>query len=261
VRLASKMPNSGFNSDSMPLKPLMPQECAVKNPSGSSFPIASMLAGLALLACLPACAHEVGTTLDSPGFRPASEHATAFVQALPSAKIAVLPTILRTAEGTHYLPETADHIAKQLPERGLLSTFALHEKPEIGPLEGHVQWDVFVHDMEQISSFARALNHEADYLLAIEFLITQTRSGGQAIGGIHCYILDAQGRNAFSFLLNSHHKPFVQARLNSQDPSHAARSQLLEKATDVTLQSLSAQLEDSNRRDGEQQLPKPEVEW
>lgn len=225
----------------------------MKNPSGSSFPIAPMLAGLALLACLTACAHEVGATLDSPGFRPASEHAAAFVQTLPSAKIAVLPTILRTAEGTHYLPETADRIANQLPERGLLNTFALHENPEVGPVEGHVQWDVFVHDMEQISSFVRALNHEADYLLVLEFLITQTRSGGQAIGGIHCYILDAQGRNAFSFLLNSHHKPFVQARLNSQDPSQTARSQLVEKATHVALQSLSAQLEDSNRSAGEQQ--------
>ena len=67
--------------------------------------------------------------------------------------------------------------------------------------------------------------------------------GNQYVFGVHVYILDRNGENAFSFLLNSHHRVFVEADLTVKDSSEAARTRVIEKATQLGLAALKAQIE------------------
>ena len=67
--------------------------------------------------------------------------------------------------------------------------------------------------------------------------------GNQYVFGVHVFILDRNGENAFSFLLNSHHRSFVDANMVVEDSSEAAHTHAIEKATQLGLAALSAQIE------------------
>lgn len=56
--------------------------------------------------------------------------------------------------------------------------------------------------------------------------------------------MDEEGRNAFSFLLNSHHRMFARAKLTTKDTSDRGRAKLVRKATAVAMEALSAQIRD-----------------
>ena len=77
----------------------------------------------------------------------------------------------------------------------------------------------------------------------MEVLFPPIRGSSQAVFGIHCIILDNRGENAFSFLLNSHHQMFVDAKLTADDLSDESRTALIRKATDVGMQALAGQLQ------------------
>ena len=73
----------------------------------------------------------------------------------------------------------------------------------------------------------------------MEFLVP----GGQEIFAIESYILDKDGNNAFSFLLNSHHEMFASARLRAKDSTEAARTKMFSDATRLVVTALQRQLE------------------
>ncbi len=79
--------------------------------------------------------------------------------------------------------------------------------------------------------------------MAVEVLIHPNRSKQFAVWGIHCYVLDRDGSNAFSFLLNSHHKIFVDAALKTQDLSAQGKEQLVAGAARTALNALKQQVE------------------
>ena len=59
---------------------------------------------------------------------------------------------------------------------------------------------------------------------------------------IHCFVIDSKGRNAFPYLLNSHHQGFADAKLIGDD-SEQGRAELVEKGTEVGLKALVAQVQ------------------
>jgi hypothetical protein len=67
--------------------------------------------------------------------------------------------------------------------------------------------------------------------------------GDQSVFGIELYIMDPQGRSAFSFLLNSHHELFAGAKLVARNSSEEARETMIENATRIGLVALKAQIE------------------
>ena len=89
-------------------------------------------------------------------------------------------------------------------------------------------------------------NMETDYNLAVEIIIVPRPNGRLAVFGIHVYILDQAGHNAFSFLLNSHHQLFVGAELNVEDTSKEAIEKLIADSTRVALQALEQQIQLAN---------------
>ena len=194
-------------------------------------------------------AHEGGEAIPYPGFRPQSTHASEFVESLDSAQIAVLPTIVRTIKHTAHSFASQEQIVAFLNENDLGTATAVRKQIDPGIVQHRPQWEIFQNAMQSIAAALEGQGSDADYTLAMEVILAP---GNQAVFGIECYVLDRQGRNAFSFLLNSHHKVFVEANLIARDSSEAARTRLIAAATRVGVTALKAQVDQA--REGAAQM-------
>ena len=188
---------------------------------------------------LPAQADEGSSSISDPGFRPHSEYAHAFIEALPTATVEVYPTIVRRPERTALSFASQDRIVKLLRDEVMVTAIARNTRFDLGKMERIAQWDLFQNDMKAIAEKLGSRNSDADYSLVLEIVMLP---GNQAVFGIHCYVLDQQGRNIFSFLLNSHHQIFVDAKLFEEDSSEAARERLMQRATQTAIVALQAQI-------------------
>lgn len=194
------------------------------------------------IQCLPALAHETKEKSPAPGFRPESEHAAAFCEAVENTTVAVYPTIIRTADGTTYSTSSQHRVVADLNEREITTAVADGQTIDPGELVKGPQFAMFNSDMEAIGKELKQRESETPYHLVLEILFPPSRSGSLSAFGIHIYILDQQGQNAFSFLLNSHHKLFVDADLKVDFDSDMSREMLIAKCTTVALTALRQQL-------------------
>lgn len=201
---------------------------------------------LALLAWGPTAADETEKKLGSPGFRPPIARADAFVKAVGSAPIAVFPTIVRNiGGGTSYDRASQKEIVRLLKDNDLGGGEALERKLDSGKLEGNSQLQAFHAVMATLGKEVAKAKVRSDYAFVVEVLIHPDRSKEFAVWGIHCYVLDREGANAFSFLLNSHHKMFVDAALKTQDQSAQGKEKLVAGAVRTALNALKQQVEDA----------------
>ncbi len=202
--------------------------------------------GAALLLALsvwgPAAADETEKKLGSPGFRPSSDRAGAFVKAVGSARIAVFPTVVRTVAGTSYDRASQKEIVRLLEDNRLGRGQPSDREIDPGKLKKGFQWAVFQAGMEALGKEVAKAKIQSDYALVVEVLITPTPNNGVAVGGIHCYVLDREGANAFSFLLNSHHQMFVDASLKRQDGAAKGQEELVAAAVRTALKALRQQV-------------------
>ncbi len=195
------------------------------------------------LLALPVVADEHGTPGPSPGFRPYSKDATAFVDALDDTTISVYPTIVRRSNRTAYSFASRAQIIALLSEQEIAAASSDNHRVDLidlSALQAQSQWDLFVSDMQRISEDVKARQPSSEYHFFLEFLLPVS---DQNIFGIQFYILDKQGNNAFSFLLNSHHRLFVDANLTARDTSEEARSEMLARATKAAVNALKTQIE------------------
>ena len=179
---------------------------------------------------LHGCTPQTGGHQIAPAYRPHSENALVFLQQLEIATLAVYPSIIRTLEGTSFSTQSQQQIIELLNEAQLNSVVAESKHIDPGVLKGQSQWEMFVNDKQSIVEYLKQRRPDAQYSLIMELLF---QPGNDAIFGIHCYIFDPEGENAFSFLLNSHHQLFVDAKLIAGDSTTASRALLIEKATQV----------------------------
>ena len=193
---------------------------------------------LALLL-LNGCAQTSHTHAINPAYRPASENATEFVQTLNTSTVAVYPSIIRTLEETSYSESSQRQIVSLLNAKKMTTAVANKSTIDPGALKSPPQWDIFINDMQTIADNLKSKKSDAQYNLVMEILFPP---GNQSVWGIHCYVFDEQGNNAFSFLLNSHHKLFIDAKLTAMDGSAASREKLVEKATQVGVTALVQQV-------------------
>ena len=189
---------------------------------------------------LPAFAHETQEKVDDPGFRPESKLAAGFVESVDNASITVYPSIVRRVERTAYSFLSRDQIVASLSKDSTTKVRVASSRIAVGNLSGRSQWDWFQNGIEAVSREIQRKPLNTNYGLAMEFLFPP---GGQSVFGVHVYILDRNGENAFSFLLNSHHRSFVEADLVVEDSSEAARTRVVEKATRLGLAALQAQIQ------------------
>lgn len=198
---------------------------------------------LSAVLCLPIMADETDAKIATPGFRPESEIAQDFLESIKTATIRTYPTIVRTFTKTHYSTNSQKVIVGFINTKGLSKAVSDKNQIDPGELKGQAQYDMFQNDMKVIARILKSRTEEPEYHLVMECLIAPLRPEGYKIFGIHCYILDHQGRNAFSFLLNSHHQLFVDAAMQSAEESDATRNALVDQATLVGLEALVQQLQ------------------
>lgn len=191
--------------------------------------------------------HAVKNT-PAPGYRPCPGQSgldQAFVDALKESSITVYPSVFRS----NLFPSSSE----QVPQKALADCFTNipTKRVEVSDTSinlmdansnGPGQKGVFDTGLTQLAEQIKAIQPTTDYICVAEYLHTATRSGGQAIGGIQCYILNAQGENVFSFLLNSHHDLFNQAELRASTPDIDEKIALLDRASSITCQALLSQI-------------------
>ena len=198
---------------------------------------------LALFTSL-ATTHEPRELLGDPGFRPETPHAAAFVESLGTATIAVHPTLIRRAVRTAHSFESQAQIIDRLSADGITAVSG-SRRVDLGPLTGSSQWSVFEGDLARIAEAVKGRPPKAHYHLVLEFLLPVN---DQEIFGIECYVVDQEGNNAMSFLLNAHHRAFVEARLNAADTSQAARLAMNTRATALAMDALQANIRAEQRK-------------
>lgn len=206
---------------------------------------------ICLIAVSVAQAHETAETIPVPGFRPESALETRFLEDVGSATIAVYPTMVRRADRTAHSFPSRQQVVTFLNERGIGRAFSANRRIDRGGMHPDSQWNMFQASLQIVGEAVAASDVEADYVLVLEILVP----GDEAVFGIECYIVDRQGENAFSFLLNSHHRMFAEAGLVVADSSQAARDALTRKATDLAMEALAAQTDTA--RASAAQVPAP----
>ena len=200
---------------------------------------------IAVVACLAilslnGCLDDSEQTIIGPAYRPHSENATVFRKALETATIAVYPSIVRTLEETSYSVKSQQQIVSLLNDKQITTAVARAIPVDPGVLVSGPQWAIFQNDMHKIADELKRQKSDTNYSLVMAIVFPP---GNQSIFGIHCYIINHKGENAFSFLLNSHHPLFVEANLTARNSSETSRAMLIEKATRVGLHALIKQLE------------------
>ena len=203
----------------------------------------SRLMRLLVLSCLSAsfltaAAHEADQTTPHPGFRPPSEHSEAFLESLDAATIAVLPTIVRREKRSAHSFTSQTRISTFLNEEGIGTARTKQRRVKMLPLQPVSQWDLFQYGLNTIASALEGYDTGADYTLVMEMILPVDN----VVWGIEIYVLDREGRNAFSFLLNEHHQMFVDAQLRARNSTEAARAQMIDDATVVGLMALEKQI-------------------
>jgi len=190
--------------------------------------------------------------IPAPGYRPESEHSTSFLSSIGTCRMVVFPTIVRTKSTANddfimnCNKASQQTILKHLTKKDVAETNACMTELDLSRAEGKAQWDFFQSSMKLMADQIKQSNMETDYHLAIEIIIVPRPNGRLAVFGIHVYILDQAGHNAFSFLLNSHHQLFVDAELNVEDTSKEAIEKLIADSTRVALQALEQQIQLAN---------------
>ena len=147
-------------------------------------------------------------------------------QVLGNTSFTVFPTFVRGEEPS-YDGNSAGQIGEMLTEEGLAEVTLSEVEVPITGSWGMNQAGMLEESAEAFASYLAEHSMDTEYGLLAEFLI-----GGRGVPvGIHCYVLDAQGRLTFVVLLNSHWSEFSEA-----DP------QTVEDCTDVLIGVLRDEL-------------------
>lgn len=205
--------------------------------------IARVICLASLAAGMTGCGPQEHVALEDAGLRPTAEVEPTFPRRLDGSTVMVFPTVVRHIDGSEYNAASAARIARFLREHESATPMMRDDRVLLDLAPDGGQWDVFQQGLHLVGEHLAAHPVATDYAMVVEVLVYDVRGGGQAVGGIQGYILDAHGRNAFSFLLNSHHELFADAPIRAPEASPEARQHLAHEATDVYLAALKRQLE------------------
>jgi hypothetical protein len=199
---------------------------------------------LGIVVSLGGCAKDGNQVIDLPAYRPPSDGTAeaSFRERLGETSITVFPTVVRDSQGSSYSQASRATVAEFLVTNQLASATESDDQVDLSASAGPTQHDLFKQNMALFAQYLEANPVTTEYALLVECLVTPTRSSREAVGGIQCYILDGKGRNAFSFLMNSHHRLFNEANLKVEKTGNEAREALIDRSTRVVLESLRRQL-------------------
>ena len=199
---------------------------------------------LLILLCLTPYlqAHETKEKTPAPGFRPDSDYAAAFLSSVGTSYMIVHPTVVRIKTADDLISScnktSQEIIRKFLTENKIADPNGFTTEIDLSRAQGQGQFGIFQSRMELIEEQIKQTYH-----IAAETIMIQHPDNRLSVFGIHLYILDKDGHNAFSFLLNSHHKLFVDAKLNAENNSKESVENLVAKSIQVALRALHQQIQ------------------
>ncbi len=182
-------------------------------------------------------------SLQNPGFRPESDLSETFIKTFRQAKFIVHPTIVRTVDSTSWSPVSAQQITTSLQSDLQWNVQNSHSILDPGKLEGPGQFGFFTNDLNHLSGIINENKLDADYHLILEVLFPPQQTERIFVFGIHFFILDDKGENAFSFLLNTHHDYFSFNCLMAENAKPENVEMLILKCSRVAIDALKKQIE------------------
>lgn len=179
--------------------------------------------------------------MDSAGFRPKSDCSEVFLRDLRSKRIGLFPVIGRSAREVVRFDTVQRDIDALLRKNGI-TTRLLTEAIDTSRVRGAAQYGYFVDCMKVVTESVLRSKYGCDYYIMVEALLTRNRSNEQVIGGIQFYIVNDAGENAHSFLMNSHHRLFSDARLKARADDEREKRELIRRLGRVVVKALKEQL-------------------
>ncbi|MBN2311644.1 MAG: hypothetical protein JXR94_21880 [Candidatus Hydrogenedentes bacterium] len=199
----------------------------------------------AVAASFACCSKHQGPAVPNP--EPGIPPTGSFLESDGTSTVTVFPAVVRTFEGVAYSQASREAAIAFLKENRLGVGQASDTELDLANTGGGVQWNAFQNGIKALAAKLPEQKLSSDYVMLLEFLVTNTRSGGVAVGGIECYLLEGNGANACSFLLNSHHSVFTEAGLSTADLSPEAREQMIMKGTAVALAELRRRVAEAKK--------------
>lgn len=181
--------------------------------------------------------------IEPQGYRPGSDSAGQFLESIGTTTFTVLPTAIWSTEETIFLPASQQQIVQFIEKNDLGGTSTTDFEIYKSAFENKNQMGIFQSTLKQVGKQALATENGGDYFLFLELMEFKPGSDKIGIGGIQCYVVDKNGKDAFSFLLNSHHTTFNNAKLITQDTSLKGRAQLVQASTDLALSALKSNID------------------
>ena len=136
-----------------------------------------------------------------------TEANAALLEKVGETTVTVFPAFCRHSKENVYDTSAAKSIAAFLVEDKLAApTISDVHVPIKGPWHGN-QARMLRESAAAFADYLKANPIETDYALLPEYLFGRSNAGG-----IHCYVLDADGAVAYVVLQNSHHEPFATAK-------------------------------------------------
>ena len=203
--------------------------------------------------------------ISNPGFKPESDYSQAFINSYKESKFIIYPTITRAIDTTTWSELLSKEFAQNL-KRDINLNIRLNENLlNPGELMGKNQFEFFVNDMEKLGNEIKVKKEKMDYCIIPEILFEPKRNGTLFVFGIHIFILNNKGENVFSFLLNSHHELFIEAKLYSYNPNKNDLEELKQRCLNVGLKAfklmvkkegdfVKSQMSDEAREQGQKDI-------
>jgi hypothetical protein len=177
--------------------------------------------------------NSLNKNIGIPGFRPESYFSQAFINSYKQSKLIIYPTITRTIDTITWSKFLSKEFAQNLKRDENLNTSLNENLLNPGELMGKNQFEFFTYDMVRLGNEIKRKREKIDYFIIPEILFEPERNGTLFVFGIHIFILNNQGENAFSFLLNSHHELFIEAKLYAYNPNENALEALKKRSLEV----------------------------
>lgn len=181
--------------------------------------------------------NSLNKNISNPGFRPESDLDQAFINSYKESKFIIYPTITRTIDTTTWSKLLSKEFARNLKRDENLNIRLNENLLNPGELMGKSQFEFFKNDMEKLGNEIKVKKEKMDYCIIPEILFEPKRNGTLFVFGIHIFILNNEGENVFSFLLNSHHELFVEAKLYAYNPNENDLEELKQRCLDVGIKA------------------------
>ena len=175
----------------------------------------------------------------NPAYRPESVLEKPFIESYKEAAIILYPTITREIDTTTFSRALSENFAQNLKTDENLNILLSGKTLDPGELMGKSQFQFFMYDMVRLGNEIKIKGPTTEYHVIPEILFGPKRQGTLFVFGIHVFILDKEGENVFSFLLNSHHELFVGAKLFSYNPDKTDIEALQQRCLQVAARAFS----------------------